>query len=216
MKRARVGVSVASVVLAVVFAVEPAAAFAATKASLSGGVRVSSSFALRAILVSAKGSVSVPGGVSDRHWRVVLQQSVKGARGRLHWAARASAPLARGARRVAYQLAWTAPVDASSLAVRVAVLSGRTVLAHGTVKRLTVTAPVRVSAVLARGSIEPAAGQVLGVGGAPAGAGTVTLAHGATVPAVGGGLIVPVSPGAPHGLFAVVTGLNAALTARRC
>jgi hypothetical protein len=32
--------------------------------------------------------------------------------------------------------------------------------------------------------------------------------HGATVPAVGGGLIVPVSSRALHGLFAVVTGVQ--------
>ena len=103
-----------------------------------------------------------------------------------------------------FSLFWKAPASASTIRVRVIVVSRGTSVAESSVRRVSVRPPVVVQSRLRRGTVELSPRQVAAVSDGHGGWTTVLLARGVPAPRGGASVIIPVSLRAPRGVLGVV------------
>jgi hypothetical protein len=172
--------------------------------------RVSVSYAVRGLRVTASGVISHggPTGVARVGRRVEVEEETNAQSGATEWRVLASIPMASRAGRSSFALSFKEGRAVGTLMLRVRVVSGLHVLAESPPKRVRLGPVVVVRSTLRGTSVQAPPREVESVSGSPGATQIVILARGATVPSVGGALVIGVSPHAPNGLLGVVTAVS--------
>lgn len=168
------------------------------------------SYAVRGLRVTASGVISHggPTGVARVGRRVEVEEETNAQSGATEWRVLASIPMASRAGRSSFALSFKEGRAVGTLMLRVRVVSGLHVLAESPPKRVRLGPVVVVRSTLRGTSVQAPPREVESVSGSPGATQIVILARGATVPSVGGALVIGVSPHAPNGLLGVVTAVS--------
>jgi hypothetical protein len=143
------------------------------------------------------------GGGARSHWKAVLQQRV-GSR----WLARATGRLRAHGGVSGFSLAWSGATPGHRETMRVAITSGRRVIAQSAARSVASTSPVSVQSTLRSSTVLPSSSQIVSASGSPNGTMVVILAKNARVPSVGAALVIDPGAKLPSGLLGVVTAVS--------
>jgi hypothetical protein len=168
--------------------------------------RVSASIVADGNEVNAAGTVGVatrPGDGRPSRWKALLQQRA-GSR----WFTRATGQLHAHGHLSGFSLVWSGATPGHREMMRVAITSGRRVIAQSAGRSVASTSPVSVQSTLRNSTVLPSSSQIVSASGSPNGTMVVILAKNARVPSIGAALVIDPSAKLPSGLLGVVTAVS--------